>query len=627
MDQTRPVPMKYIGIAIIIASVCAPVRSTDRVVVTFTSAQQAGLYWSIPDTTIVKQYGRRVVFDLGRDVDMEYDKEWLTFMIGPRLVHSVEEDVLINASSKRYGFIEGNYPGASNYYPELGDYPDLTQWGIEDGNPYGLEMEALWAQVNATDVVIAVLDSGVAALMHTNFPNLLPGYDFVSNADNGLDGDGRDSDPTDPGDGGELCQPNSWHGSKVMSVLAERPESPDDPRGVAMGAGIVSVRVLGYCQSGYASDVADAIVWAAGGSINGVPDNENPAKHIMLPFAGEGRCPTYLQAAVDHAIALGSIIVAAAGNSVGSVGNYIPANCAGVLSVAASTRWGTLAEYSNTGPGLNMAAPGGDAGWVWPIMVAYPFDPIEGYLAKGVAMGTSFAVPHAVGMLALTHAMGISLEEVLTRGIKPFADAAECTLERCGPGILNVRRLFDLDQTTTPAETTTAEPTTTPEQTTTAEPTTTPEQTTTAPETTTEPGTTTPHDNVDNYDPRVFGSMVRSSSNQDASGRRAQFWSGSLIRPPVPMLAVPMPAQVDSMPDAAFLPQPAMPIAPTTCPLGHVLESDACAPCQFPRFSDTAGASACSACPADCESGQFRAGCGLASRGACADCSAEGAAY
>jgi hypothetical protein len=101
---------------------------------------------------------------------------------------------------------------------------------------------------------------------------------------------------------------------------------------------------------------------------------------------------------------------------------------------------------------------------------------------------------------------------------------------------------------------------------------------------------------------------------------------------PAPELAIPMPAQVDLMPDAIFTPPPpplqqdAIPAA-TMCPLGHVPERAACAPCQFPQFSDTAGASACSACPADCESGQFRAGCGLASRGACADCSAEGAVY
>ena len=49
--------------------------------------------------------------------------------------------------------------------------------------------------------------------------------------------------------------------------------------GVAFGARILPVRALGRC-GGYSSDMADAIAWAAGNTITGVPANANPAKVI-----------------------------------------------------------------------------------------------------------------------------------------------------------------------------------------------------------------------------------------------------------------------------------------------------------------------------------------------------------
>ncbi len=112
-------------------------------------------------------------------------------------------------------------------------------------------------------------DSGGNRIIH--------GYDFVSDATLGMDGDGgRDPDYYDPGDFDPLACPqqsgggHSWHGSKVASILAA---NYSGFLGVAPRARVMMVRVLGRCKTGYASDVADGIVWAAGGHIEGLEED------------------------------------------------------------------------------------------------------------------------------------------------------------------------------------------------------------------------------------------------------------------------------------------------------------------------------------------------------------------
>ena len=66
-------------------------------------------------------------------------------------------------------------------------------------------------------------------------------------------------------------------------------------KGVAQNCPILPLRVLGLCRMGYATDVTDAIVWAAGGVINEVPNNTNPAQIISVSLAGQGPCPSSSQ--------------------------------------------------------------------------------------------------------------------------------------------------------------------------------------------------------------------------------------------------------------------------------------------------------------------------------------------
>ena len=94
------------------------------------------------------------------------------------------------------------------------------------------------------------------------------------------------------------------------------------------------------CRTGYASYVADAIVWASGGAVEGVPTNPTPGRVVSMSFTGDADCPSYLQAAIDEAVRLRALPVAASGNDGVNTTDFFPANCQGVLAVAASTRQG-----------------------------------------------------------------------------------------------------------------------------------------------------------------------------------------------------------------------------------------------------------------------------------------------
>ena len=160
-------------------------------------------------------------------------------------------------------------------------------------------------------------------------------------------------------------------------------------------------------------------MWACGGKINGVASIGQPAKVISMSFTGSGACPSFLQSAVTQAIGSGSIVVAAAGNSAEDVSDFVPANCVGVLSVGASTEQGKLAEYSNWGSSI--LAPGGP---LWAMTVG-------GALAE--VQGTSFATPHAAGLLARLLLLNGSAAGRLLDGAQALNGS--CLTETCSAGI------------------------------------------------------------------------------------------------------------------------------------------------------------------------------------------------
>ena len=237
--------------------------------------------------------------------------------------------------------------------------PAPGQWDLSEGTTsttYGIDLLGAWDVTLGAGVVVAVIDSGITA--HPDLAGqIVAGYDFIADVTTANDGDGRDADPFDPGD---WCgsDPSSWHGTHVSGTIAALTNNTIGIAGIAPSAKIQPVRYLGTC-GGYASDRVDALVWASGGTVSGVPANATPARVINISAGGSGSCSASSQAAINGALSRGTVVVVAAGNSNADASGFSPANCSGVITVAATDRNGVRASYSNYGSVVEIAAPGG----------------------------------------------------------------------------------------------------------------------------------------------------------------------------------------------------------------------------------------------------------------------------
>jgi subtilisin family serine protease len=295
-------------------------------------------------------------------------------------------------------------------------------------------------------VVVGVIDTGYRP--HKDLVgNILPGYDMISDTGVSQDGDGRDSDASDPGDWAPagVCYSShpgsnsSWHGTHVAGTIAAVTNNGIGVTGVAYKAKVVPIRVLGRC-GGYTSDIADAIIWGAGGSVSGVPDNENPAKVLNLSLGGSGRCGYTQQNAIDTARTLGATVVVAAGNSNTNASNTTPANCSGVVTVAAVDRSGGKAWYSNYGSVVDVASPGGDtrvtANGILSTLNSGSTSP--GSDSYAFYQGTSMATPHVAGAAALLYSVDPSITpNEVEATLKNTSRSFPRSCSQCGSGIVD----------------------------------------------------------------------------------------------------------------------------------------------------------------------------------------------
>lgn len=347
-------------------------------------------------------------------------------------------------------------------------------WDITTGHP---------------SVIVAVLDTGV----RTDHPDLagklLPGFDMISDPELANDGDGRDSDPSDPGDwinAADIATPDfsdceisdsSWHGTMTAGLVAAATNNAAGMAGAGWRVRVLPVRVLGKCF-GYQSDIVAGMRWSVGIEVPGLPINANPAKVVNLSLGHAGACDSTYADAVADVRARGAVVVASAGNSTGHAVNA-PANCSGVIGVAAVRHIGTKVGFSDVGPEMTIAAPGGNCvnltgACLFPILTTGN----SGTTTPGTALytdsfnisvGTSFSAPLVSATVALMMTANRTLtpdqvKTALQSTARPFPTSGApadpdtgaiqqcqapnsaveqlqcyCTTATCGAGLLDAR--------------------------------------------------------------------------------------------------------------------------------------------------------------------------------------------
>ena len=413
----------------------------------------------------------------------------------PARVATIAAKLMVAATDLGLTYVEPDYRRQAQLTPSDPLYEQ--QWHLQTfsaTNDSSNLADAWNVTSGSSAVVIAVLDTGIR-FDHPDFVGrTVAGYDFVGDVATANDGDARDSDPSDPGDWitaaesrsgpfrGCGASDSSWHGSHVAGILGAAGNDGVGIAGVTWQSPILPVRVLGKC-GGLISDIADALRWAAGIDVAGVPHNNHPARVINLSLSGAGECSNTEQSAINDVVNQGVVVVIAAGNSNQDAANYSPGNCNGVINVAATNRSGSRAGFSNYGTAVALSAPGGDNGGTAEDDILSTIDlGTQSPAAPGYAYyaGTSMASPQVAGIAALMLAVNGGLTppqigQLLRTSVSPFPAGSSCTTTRCGTGIVNalaaVNAAANVAPTATPSPTATPRPAVTPTSTPTLAPT------------------------------------------------------------------------------------------------------------------------------------------------------------
>lgn len=275
------------------------------------------------------------------------------------------------------------------------------QWHMDQ-----IEVKEAWTLSTGRRSVVAVIDTGVSMpisegshkpvqdLMGTGY---VPGYDFVDD----------DALPWD----------KNGHGTHVAGTVAQTTDNKYGGVGVAYGSSIMPIRVLDNSGSGTLADVVAGIYFAA-----------NNGAHVINMSLGSPHPTDVEQEAVTYAWKSGTTVIAAAGNRGKRMPSY-PASLDHVISVSATQYDKNTAPYSQWGPTVDIAAPGGNT-----LLDQNQDGKPDGVLQETVKQsrpdehvfalyqGTSMATPHVAGVAALINQWGVTHPDRVDAYLKKGAD-------------------------------------------------------------------------------------------------------------------------------------------------------------------------------------------------------------
>ncbi len=273
-------------------------------------------------------------------------------------------------------------PADPLYAAQQWDLPKINMpdaWNVTRGN---------------SSVRVAVVDSGLM-MNHQDLTgqwSYAPGHSpsehvFLSTPLS--EGCGAPAEPSD----------DDGHGTHVAGTIAAASTLTGSPAvgvaGIAPGARVLPLKALDCQGSGYLSDLAAAVDFAA----------QNGVAVINMSLGGDTRsCPAYMQSAVNNAVAGGILVVAAAGNDGSTAINY-PAGCAGVMGIAATNSSDGHPSFSNRNTTVRISAPGVGIVSTWND---------GGYASLS---GTSMSTPHVAACAALMKSVNPGLSGIVIQTI------------------------------------------------------------------------------------------------------------------------------------------------------------------------------------------------------------------